>query len=231
MSYRIGTYQDPDVLEAKLVDELCGRLQHAIRMRGHASLVVSGGRTPLGLFRRLSQADIDFSNLSVYLCDERWVDIDHPDSNARQVKTVFMQGAAAQVEFLPMYAEGVEAELHARRLNTFFGDLPKFDVVVLGMGMDGHTASLFPGAQGVAQALDPNNQCAVVAVTPLDAPHERLTLTASRLLNTRVLYLQISGKDKNDLLQNILSTPGNTLPIATFLHQTQVRLDIFTTVG
>ena len=71
--------------------------QHAIRMRGHASLVVSGGRTPLGLFRRLSQADIDFSNLSVYLCDERWVDIDHPDSNARQVKTVFMQGAAAQV--------------------------------------------------------------------------------------------------------------------------------------
>ena len=63
------------------------------------------------------------------------------------------------------------------------------------MGMDGHTASLFPGAQGVAQALDPNNQCAVVAVTPLDAPHERLTLTASRLLNTRALYLQISGKE------------------------------------
>ena len=225
-------FDSKDALTAELSTTLEQSLVSGIEADGRAVLMVSGGSSPAPAYKHLSNLALDWAKIDVAMVDERWVDVAHEKSNEAFIKSTLLQNHGAAANFITMKNNAETAQQGSAECEAAYQQLKRpFDVTILGMGPDGHTASLFPGAQGVAQALDPNNQCAVVAVTPLDAPHERLTLTASRLLNTRALYLQISGKDKNDLLQNILSTPGNTLPIATFLHQTQVRLDIFTTVG
>ncbi|GIL39966.1 6-phosphogluconolactonase [Roseiterribacter gracilis] len=165
------------------------RLEKALRARDRAGLVVSGGRTPALFFDRLAQQAIEWKLVTVTLADERCVPADHADSNQRFVRERLLVGPAAVAMFVPL-SDKIAALPHP------------WDVTVLGMGEDGHTASLFPDGDTLAQALSPATTVPVVALTAPGAKQRRLTMTLPELTNTHALFVQISGAAKKRVLED-----------------------------
>lgn len=229
MAWDSKVFDSNDLLVAALTAEIVAILRAAIASKGQATMAVSGGGTPKPLFARLSVVDLPWEQVSITLVDERWVDEDHPDSNAKLVKDYLLQDRAAAASFIPLKTEqsepfGAERDV-AQRLRSI--RLP-FDVVILGMGSDGHTASFFPGADSLPQALtiDPEFMCC--AVHPPTAPHDRMTLTLAMLLSAQHLFLHLVGEDKWQVLQHAMHGGSpEELPIRAVLHQDKVLLDIY----
>lgn len=216
-------------LEHALVGEIRVDLQEAIDARGAASLVVSGGRTPVNLFRLLGVEPIDWSRVWVTLADERWVDTADSSSNERLLRETLLTGAAAKAHFVglknPSAAVEQGLEWSWRALTRIVRPL---DVVLLGMGDDGHTASLFPASPGLAAALDTSAAPACVAMRAPAAPQERLSLNLSALLDARRLVLHIVGAEKWQVyLKAREPGPVTEFPIRGILHQQQVPVDVF----
>jgi 6-phosphogluconolactonase len=221
--------------------ELCDQLAHwiaadlaaAISKRGAATLAVSGGSTPLPLFQRLSTVDIDWARVSVTQVDERWLEEDHSDANARLIREALLVNAAAAANFVGMKTEhsspfdpgAVEATV--ARLSAFCDGI---DVVVLGMGGDGHTASFFPDSSTLAQALDLEAEALCVPVLPPSAPHERMTLSLTTLLRASNIYLHITGASKWKVLEQALQggDPAE-LPIRAVLFNRNAPIELFYT--
>lgn len=195
------SFTDCHALATALAERVAGHLRDGLRERGTALLAVSGGRTPLHFFDLLAHAPLDWSKVQVTLVDERWVDESDPRSNARLLREHLLRGPAAAARFVPLYtgaATPEEGQAEAGRRVLALG-LP-FDAVVLGMGLDGHTASFFPGGDQLAAALDPNLPTGVVAMRAPGAGEPRITLTLPTLLATRQLFLHIEGDDKREVL-------------------------------
>lgn len=229
MAWDTKVFDSNDALVAGLAAEIVGILRSAVEHNGRAAMAVSGGSTPKPLFARLATVDLPWEQVTVTLVDERWVDEDHPDSNAKLVKDYLLQDKAASARFIPLKTDKAEPfgaeEQVAQRLRLI--DLP-FDIVILGMGSDGHTASFFPGANTLAQALAPAENFPCCAVHPPAAPHDRMTLTLPAVLSTRNLFLHLVGEEKWQVLERAME--GGTekeLPIRSVLHQDTVPLDIY----
>ncbi|WP_085316402.1 6-phosphogluconolactonase [Derxia lacustris] len=231
MSIDFHDFTDTASLDAALADFITDRLTAGLGARGRASLVVSGGRTPRGLFTRLSQADLDWSKIDITLADERWVPPDHADSNERSVREALLIGRAAAARFLSPYDGSVTAEEGCAAWRAGLASFARpFDVLILGMGNDGHTASLFPDAAELGAGLDPANDADCLAVHPTLAPHARISLTRRRLLDSRTLVLHVTGADKRELLDRVLAAgPVAEFPIRLALHQDDVPLHVFRT--
>ena len=191
---------------AQLSQHIADALQHAIRERGHALLAVSGGKSPIALFERLREQALDWRAVTVILVDERCVPHDHADSNTALVRQHLLQGPAAAAHFVPFFEDMPEGELSDDALTALAQTAQQrlaavpwpLDVGILGMGEDGHTASLFPHAPGLEQALSSHNS--VAWVRPSTAPHARLTLTLHALRSARELHLSIAGEAKRTVL-------------------------------
>lgn len=197
-----------DALDEMLADTIGQHLDQALHLRGEAWLVVSGGRTPLGLFHRLARQPRDWARVNITLADERCVASDDPLSNARLVHEHLLQGTAAQARFVPPVND-----------TGFAHQLPPlFDVVILGMGEDGHTASIFPNSPERDMALAPDCAQVCLQVSGGNPVPLRLTLSAARLLKSRALFFQLTGVRKWALLANALSQPDPALPVSHFLH-------------
>lgn len=218
---------------ATLAEALSGRiaadLQDALEARGAATLAVSGGSTPAPLFAALSRRMLDWARVTVTLVDERWVDEKHPDSNARLVREGLLRGAAGGSHFVGLKtaaASPFEAEADvARRLAPFAHAI---DVVVLGMGEDGHIASFFPGADTLDRALDPQGQAPCVAVAPPVAPHPRMTLSLPVLQRARHRYLHIVGPAKRAVLERALAgSDARQLPVRAVLGTAHAPTEIY----
>ena len=225
MNLKLHTFPHANALDQALSACVAASLRAGINTHKRATLVVSGGRTPAGFFRALSTMNVDWAKLTIILADERCVGEDSPHSNARSVRTHLLQGNAAAAKFLPLYLpkESIDAA------NARLAQLPQFDAVVLGMGDDGHTASIFPDSpQRDAALLDSTGQplLFVEGKAPVTA---RLTLTAPRLLNTRSLILHITGDTKWPVLGHALLAPTPALPISHFLHAEGVKKHVFWT--
>lgn len=224
-----SVFDDGRSMASAVADSVAAMLRLGLWQRGDASLLVSGGRSPVPFLRALSQRRLDWSRVSVSLVDERWVPADHADSNTRLVRENLLQGAAAGANFVPLYGgepgpeEGLAAcELRLRSLRR------PFDAVVLGMGEDGHFASLFPGRDELATLLAPGAPT-VAATHPASAAHARITLTLAALQNARNLVLQITGERKRAVLERaaLHNTDERALPIAALLRQTAAPLRVF----
>ena len=228
MSLLLREFDGADALDVALSERLIDGLAAAIDARGEAILAVSGGRTPAGLFKCLSDAPLDFSKVMITLTDERCVPRDHPDSNTQMVQRLLLQRNAKQSRFISLYDPEMALAAQRQTLNVQFNRLPTFDAVVLGMGLDGHSASLFPGATGLSAAMDLSSDEAVTMMQPLTAPHARMSLTASRLLNTRALILHVTGEEKLSLL-NRVSGGVDVLqyPVGLFLVQNAPAAEVF----
>lgn len=221
-------FADKLTLADKLARDIASKLDAAIKARGKASIAVSGGGTPKVMFAVLAEQEIDWSKVTITLVDERWVDEDNERSNARMVKNTLIAHEAHVAAFLPLFdkahADDVDAAL--KGVGEKVDALGKpFDVVVLGMGPDGHTASFFPGGDHLAEALDLNGTQSVLSMRAGGAGEPRITLSLPRVLDTRALYLHIEGADKKDVLAK--AQAGEDFPIAAVLEQDRVPVDVY----
>ena len=201
-------------------------LEKAIKKKGYASLAVSGGRTPKFLFEELSQLNLNWSKIELTLVDDRWVDSNHEDSNEFLVRTHLIKNKASKVKFLPLKNKNKTAKSGHKFIEKNFKqmNLP-LDVVVLGMGLDGHTASLFPCSKEIIKGLSRSNSDNLIAVIPKNYPYERISLTAQVILKAENLMLLINGSDKLHTLKNAMECKDEKkMPIYTFL---QSELNIY----
>ena len=222
-------------LNVRLAQDIAQRLAAAIQARGFAVLSVSGGKSPVALFEALRVIDIDWSRVRITLVDERCVPRTHPDSNALLVQTHLLQDLAAKAQLVFMVSSATEpldapAAL-ADAASTALTDAGTADVLVLGMGADGHTASLFPQAPNLADALDLRNTHACVAIElahpPANAPYARITQTLAQIVSARYIVLPLTGADKLNTLQQAWPHATPALPISFVLQQTQTPVALW----
>ncbi|WP_088182052.1 6-phosphogluconolactonase [Sphingobium sp. Z007] len=202
-------------------------LSDAIAQRGVASIALSGGRSPRPVLEALSHADLDWCKVVVTLVDERWVTPDSADSNEKLVRDTLLKGAAAQARFVPMKTPATDAYAGQPAIEAAFADLPwPLDIILLGMGDDGHTASLFPEGKELAEGLA--TKALTIAATPPVAPHQRMSLTAHGILQSRHIFLQISGAGKKAVYDRALAGgPVEELPIRLALLQDVVPVEVW----
>jgi len=225
-----------DRLAIELAQDIAQRLHAAIQVRSKAVLGVSGGKSPIALFEALRVHDIDWSKVIITLVDERCVHNTHPDSNAHLVKQHLLQDAAHAATLVPMVSETIDvsdATQQAVWASAQLQSAGPADVLVLGMGADGHTASLFPDAPNLSQALDLHNTLSCVGITlahpPANAPYPRVTQTLANLLTAKHIALPISGDDKRDTLQRAWPHVQDALPVSHVLHQTLTPVALWIT--
>jgi len=195
-----------NALSAKLARCVADDLRAAIERRGRARLAVSGGSTPQKFFTALARESLDWRLVVITQVDERWVHEDDDASNARLIREHLLRNEAAQARFISMKTGAnspFDAEQAAAEKLADFAD--GIDVVVLGMGEDGHTASFFPEAETLPQALDEQGKALCIAVRPPEAPLERMTLSLPAILGARRRYLQIVGPRKLEVLRQAQS--------------------------
>jgi 6-phosphogluconolactonase len=212
-----------------LAAEVTATLRLALGWREAASLAVPGGRTPVPFFRSVRDAELDWSRVSITLTDERWVPEVHASSNAAMVRGELLAGRAGAARFVPLFEAGGSASQAAQAVWQRVRLMPRpFDAVVLGMGEDGHFASLFAGNNALPVALDPRSPAACVAMQAPVAPTERMSLNLAALLQTRRLFLQVTGSPKLDLLL-AAAQPGQATqwPVGALLAQRHPEPEVF----
>jgi 6-phosphogluconolactonase len=182
-------FENRDALAQALADRVARGLSRAISRKGDAVLAVSGGTTPKLFFEHLSREPITWEKVTITLVDERQVDESNPRSNARLVKQALFQNLAVQAKFVPLFHNELAAS-----------DLVP-DVVVLGMGEDGHTASFFPGGNKLVEALSDKTTTAVLTMQAPGAPEPRITFSLATLLKAKVVCLHIEGQAKQTVLE------------------------------
>ena len=214
---RIIEYIDRDLAAIGVADQLASGLKKALSIQDEVSLAVPGGTTPGPVFDVLCAAELDWQRVTIMLTDERWVPEDHLRSNAALVKSRLMQGPAAKARFLPFYVAGQTAHEAAPVLSEDLSTQMPLSMVVLGMGNDMHTASLFPGATGLAQALHPDAP-ALCAIEADSQPDVRITLSAAALNGALEKHLVIFGQDKRKALEDAMGQPPQQAPIAAVIQ-------------
>lgn len=219
---------------AALQADCLAALNSAIEERGEATFMVSGGSTPEALYKSMSEADLDWELVYVALVDERWVDFEHDKSNEAFTVKTLMQNKAAAANLIGMKNTAATAAEGLADCESVYQQLAQpYAVTILGMGSDGHTASLFPHAQGLAEALNINGEtvCAAITAHPSEvtgAITERMTLTLAGLLKSRSLILLITGDEKLSVLRKAQAgTDVNEMPIRAVLQQQQVPVTVY----
>ncbi|WP_353229617.1 6-phosphogluconolactonase [Pseudomonas qingdaonensis] len=212
-------FADAARLAEGLAVDVAQRLRTAMDEKGQATLVVSGGRSPVAFFQRLARQPLDWSRVVVSLADERWVPVEHADSNAGLVAQHLLQGEAAKARFVGLYRPAASLEAAAEQADQALAQLPPIDVLVLGMGDDGHTASLFPGSPNLAEGLQAQSQRRVLPMLAPSVPHQRLTLTRRVLAGAGATLLSVQGPGKLATLRAALGGDDPAqMPIRAFLQ-------------
>jgi len=221
-------FENDDLLAYSLACKVAENLQDALAKKGEASLIVSGGSTPKKFFHELSQIDLAWEKVKIGLCDERWVAPTHPDSNEKLVRENLMVAYASKATFIGMFIEGAEAHDAQNACTQKIKDLLfPFDVIVLGMGDDAHTASLFPHNPKLNEAFESNELC--ISIEPSTAPHNRMSLTRNVILSADHLYLHFQGEKKLSLYHQALESDRRLeMPICAILHQTTTPIEVYT---
>ncbi|MGI4813127.1 MAG: 6-phosphogluconolactonase [Janthinobacterium lividum] len=191
---------------------------------GRATLAVSGGASPKLFLETLAHEKLDWSRIDVTLVDDRWVGADDAASNQRFVSQTLLTGAAAVARFIPLVDVSQAPDQAVAALNA--AALPAApDVAVLGMGEDGHTASLFADAPEWHQATTTTARYAVI--TPQAAPHQRVSMTLSAIRAVPQLFLQIGGAAKRAVLDESLNNNPDTHAISKIVQDKKVTLDVY----
>jgi 6-phosphogluconolactonase len=190
---------------------IAGQVRQAVRKRGRCDLVLSGGRTPRAVYEQLAEAGAAalWERVRWFWGDERFVPSDHEASNYRMALEALLERVRPPAQNVyPMPVEAPSPEEAARRYErTLRGlfpgvDFPVFDLVLLGLGADGHTASLFPGGP----ECEERSRWCLTSLAPEDSPpRERVTLSLPVLNAARSVAFLVAGEDKRDVLRELLS--------------------------
>lgn len=228
MTADVQWFEDNASLAPVLAAAIARDLREKLAWRDTVSLAVSGGRSPVPVFEALREEDLDWARVIVTLVDERWVPETDSASNAALVKTHLMQGRAATAIFIPLYTGEATAEEAERTLARRTHLLaPSLDVVILGMGDDGHTASLFPNSpnldKGLALGSPASATLSYMAQTGAVAPVERMSLTLPWILEAGKIYLQFGGSAKIEVFNKASAAVSKTYPVSFVLTGNDVR--------
>lgn len=199
-------------------------IQERLRTEATCTVAVSGGRSPIPLFEHLSNAALDWSRVELRLVDERYVPPGHPDSNEGLVRRHLLINRAAAACFRGLYVAGAGVDEAVSAANEDMHGR-KVALALLGMGDDGHTASLFPGAPQLEAGLAPDAAC-YLHVTPPEAAHERISMSLAALRTCPRLLLHISGDHKREVLGMAARKVDKNLPISFLVAEPGVSLDV-----
>ncbi len=219
---KFNSYPDRDFLHLNLANTIAGELADFIRREGRATLSVPGGTTPGPVFDILSGVDLDWGLVSVVLNDERWVPESSDRSNTRLLRERLLQGAAAKARLIPLRSDAATPE---DGLPDLIGGLEPnlpISVLLLGMGADMHTASLFPGADRLEEALSPNAPL-LLPMRAEAAVEPRVTLTAPVLRAAIRIHVLITGDQKREAIEKAAHLPPEQAPIRLVLDQAEVH--------
>jgi 6-phosphogluconolactonase len=225
---RLKRFPSMAVLAQTLAADVAQTLARAIAARGGASLVVSGGKTPVKFFEQLRSQPIEWRRVCVALADERWVEPGDPASNERMVREVLLKDRAAEARFAGLKNAAPSPDLGAVSAWETFARIPRpFEVTLLGMGDDGHTASLFPGSPNLSIALNLAAAAGCVGMWAPSAPQPRLSLNLSALLDTRRVLILLEGEAK---LSTYRTASGDgavdQMPVRAVLRQNRVPVEV-----
>lgn len=215
-------YPDRDMMMLRLAQRIASELGESLRGNDRATLSVPGGTTPGPVFDTLSGADLDWARVSVMLNDERWVPEDNPRSNTALIRRRLLTGRAAEATLVPLYARTPTPEDALDALSDGIRPHLPISVLLLGMGADMHTASLFPGADKLADAMA-QDAPPLMALRAEAAGEPRITLTLPVLRNALRIHVLITGKEKRAALERARKLPPEQAPIAALLDQAQVH--------
>jgi 6-phosphogluconolactonase len=225
----IEPFADEAALAQAAARIIADALRAAIVARGQALFVATGGRTPGGVYDWLSAAELDWSNVVVTLSDERWAPIDSPDRNERLIRERLLKGPAAAGRFMSLIGDASTPRAAAAQADAALRPLGAPDVVLLGMGEDGHIASLFPLSPALSLGLDPKAPICI-SVPPGEQrppPQARITLTAPWLVKAPDIFLLITGQEKRTVIaQALAGDDARELPVRAIL-QSSARVRIF----
>lgn len=222
MAMEFIEYPDRDMLALSLADRIAGQLTQALRTQDRASLCVPGGTTPAPVFETLSGVEIDWSRVTVILGDERWVPGDHPRSNGRLLRRHLVKDRAEGAEVIDLYTGDADPDTGAAALAERVAGMRPLTVALVGMGTDMHTASMFPGAEGLAQALA-SEAPPVMAMRPAGEEEARITLTAPILRDAMHVHVLIMGPEKRAALERAQALTPEEAPIRALLDVATVH--------
>ena len=199
----IETFSDADALADAASAWILDGLAQGLTARGHATLAGTGGRSPGPVYDRLAQAELDWGRVTVTLSDDRFVPADHPDSNEGLARRRLLVDRAAAAGFQPLRYAAPDEDASAAAAEPHIRPLVPFDVLMLGMGEDGHVASLIPGDPRLAEGLDPASRHLVQGVPAgIGAPPlPRMTLTLPALASARRILILISGESRRRVFE------------------------------
>jgi 6-phosphogluconolactonase len=219
---KLETYPDREMLMLGLANIIAGQLADFLRRDGKATLSVPGGTTPGPIFDTLSGVDLDWANVAVVLNDERWVPDSSDRSNTRLVRQRLIRGRAAGARLVPLYAPAETPEEMLSTLEDGLRDHLPISVLLLGMGVDMHTASLFPGADRLEEALS-SSAPLLLPMRAEAAGEPRLTLTAPVLKGAFNIHLLITGPEKRDALERAMTLSPTEAPVRAVLDNAIVH--------
>ncbi|MEN9059890.1 MULTISPECIES: 6-phosphogluconolactonase [Ponticoccus] len=222
MSYDFQEYPDREMLIIALANRIAGALRTALTHEERALLVVPGGTSPGPVFDDLCAADLDWGRVDVLLSDERWVPEDSPRSNTALLKSRLLVNRAQKARSLPLYAPAAEPEEALEALAQPIGAELPVDVLLLGMGADMHTASLFPGGDTLDRALAADAPVLVPVRAP-GAAEPRVTLSARVLDGAMNKHVLIFGAEKRRALDEARGKPAHEAPINAVLNGATVH--------
>ncbi|MGJ8687349.1 MAG: 6-phosphogluconolactonase [Spongiibacteraceae bacterium] len=227
-------FDDTSSLYSQLAEDCAVHLAQAVADAGAASFFVSGGGTPVPLYQQLSQCELAWQKIHVALVDERWVDVDDSASNEALIKRSLLQASASVASFTAMKSSAATAERGLVQAEKRYQSLPCVVALsILGMGSDGHTASLFPHADGLELALDTHSgqYCSAIhaqASSVTGSHTERMSLSLWALLKSRRIILLITGEEKLAVYRQALQGDDVTaMPVRAILQQQQVPVDVY----
>lgn len=227
-------YRKREDLFESLTDHCQQKLEDACVKNGKASFMVSGGSTPAPLYKKLARRVMSWPKIDIALVDERWVDSNSQSSNAAFVKRTLLNHNAAQSRFTGLKTPQSSIERGIEQALSSYQSLKApWDLTILGMGTDGHTASIFPQAQGTEDALNDDQSQLLTAIraNPSEVTGdnlERITLSKYGLLKSKEIVLLITGQEKLDVYRRALEqTDHHKMPVSAVLQQNQVPLQVF----
>lgn len=222
----LETFANPDLLAQAAAAAVQAALSAAIAERGAAVLVATGGRSPAPVYDLLAQAPLGWGSVTVTLSDDRFVPPTSLESNERLVRERLLVAKAASAQFTPLSFDVANVKEAALRAEPGVKALAPYDVMLLGMGEDGHVASLIPGSPVMDEGINPAGQrfCLGVPAGVGSPPVARVTMTMPALLQARLTLVLISGETKREIIES-----GAGLPVHALLEQAKAPVRVLWT--
>lgn len=228
MMNNFKSFNSNEELLEELSSHIVSILKEGIEENKKATLLVSGGNTPKSLFEKLSNIDIPWQKVTIALVDERWLPNSDVNSNEFLVKENLLQNFASKANFIGMYKENKSSDEAQEECSKAYSKLTPFDVIVLGMGNDSHTASLFPNNEKLKEAFDLENKNLCISITPSSAPYERMSLTLGAILSAKNIILHIQGDEKLKVYEKALISENiYETPISTVLNNKKTDVEVY----